>query len=148
MKRQTTCNDKALVLFHYGDLDTGERQCLLNHLEVCPECRSRLAELQRTLSDLPTPHIDLSDVEKHRLTAVITDRVAQRSKPKRWIWGSALAAAATLVVCLSILPGGFGIMNGLPRSEAELGMLQDMELLQNMDMLQNFELLQEMERTG
>lgn len=148
MKRQTACNEKDLVLFHYGELDTEKRRRLQKHLEICPECSSRLAVLQETLTSLPNPGIELSEIEKRRLTAVITDRVAQKAKPKRWVWGTAFAAAATLAVSLVLMPGGFGTRSGLPRSEAELGMLQDMELLQNMDILQNLELLQEMERTG
>jgi anti-sigma factor RsiW len=151
MKRriQGTCNEKDLVLFHYGELDTVARQRLRQHLDACQDCSARLAGLQRTLAALPLPDLTLSDVEKHRLTAVITDRAGQRAQPRRWMWGSALATGAVLAVSLLVMPGGPGnLPGGLPRSEAEIGMLQDMELLQNIDLLENLELLQELERVS
>ena len=151
MKRriQGTCNEKDLVLFHYGELDAVTRQRLLKHLEVCQDCSTRLAGLQRILADLPLPGIALSDVEKHRMTAIITDRASQRARPKRWMWGSALTAGAVLAASLFIIPGGPGSLpGGLPRSETEIGMLQDLELLQNIDLLENMELLQDLERIG
>ncbi len=151
MKRriQGTCNEKDLVLFHYGELDVVAKQRLLKHLEDCQDCRTRLAGLQRTLADLPLPDLDLSEVEKHRMAAIISDRASQRARPKRWMWGSALAAGAVLAVSLFIIPGGSGSLpGGVPRSETEIGMLQDLELLQNIDLLENMELLQDLERIG
>lgn len=151
MKRRTqgTCNEKDLVLFHYGELDAVARQRLVKHLEDCQDCSTRLAGLQRTLADLPQPELILSEVEKHRMTAIITDRASQRARPKRWMWGSALAAGAVLAVSLFIIPGGPGrLPGGVPQSETEIGMLQDLELLQNIDMLENMELLQDLERIG
>ena len=66
MKRriQRTCNEKDLVLFHYGELDAVARQRILEHLEVCQDCSARLAGLQRTLADLPLPGLVLSEVRK------------------------------------------------------------------------------------
>jgi anti-sigma factor RsiW len=151
MKRriQGTCNEKDLVLFHYGELDAVARQRLLDHLEDCQDCRVRLARLQQALADLPLPGLVLSEVEQHRMTAIITDRASQRSQPKRWMWGSALAAGAVLAVSLFIIPGGPGSLpGGVPRSETEIGMLQDLELLQNIELLENMELLQDLERIG
>jgi anti-sigma factor RsiW len=151
MKRriQGACNEKDLVLFHYGELDAVARQRLLNHLDDCQACSARLAELQRTLVDLPLPGLIFSEVEKHRMTAIITDRAFQQARPKRWMWGSALAAGAVLAISLLIIPGGPGTLpGGVPRSETEIGMLQDLELLQNIELLENMELLQDLERIG
>lgn len=149
MKRQATCNEKDLVLFYYGELDAARRQRLQSHLADCPVCRGRLDALQRSLDHLSMPGVALSEIEKNRLTAVITEKAAQRGKPQRWLLGSAAAAVATLVISLMILPGGLSRWTGqLPQSEAEIGMLQDMELLQNLDLLENLELLQDFERIG
>lgn len=151
MKRRirATCNEKELVLFHYGELDAVARQQVQKHLDACQDCRSRLAVLQQTLAELPLPGLVLSTIEKQRLTTVITDRAAHRARPKRWIWGSGLVAGAVLAVSLLILPGGPGTLpGGFPRSDTEIGMLQDLELLQNIDLLDNLELLQDLERIG
>lgn len=151
MKRRIhrNCNEKDLLLFHYGELDTVARQRMQQHLDDCQGCRDRLATLQQHLADLPLPGIVLSDVDKHRMAAIITDRAAHRQRPKRWIWGSALAAGAVLAMSLFIIPGGPGNFPGsLPRSETELGMLQDLELLQNIELLENMDLLQDLERIG
>ena len=83
------------------------------------------------------------------MTAIITDSAFQRSRPKRWMWGSAIAAGAVLAVSLFIIPGGPGSLpGGVPRSETEIGMMQDLELLQNIELLENMELLQDLERIG
>jgi anti-sigma factor RsiW len=149
MKRRANCNEKDLVLFHYGELEAAKREKVKDHLAGYGGCRAKLAELRRLLDDLPSPDLALPEVETHRLSAVISERVLQRSKPKRWVLGSTLAAAATLAIGLMIFPGGpTSLTGGLPRSEAEIGMLQDMELLQNSDLLENLDLLQELERVG
>ncbi|ABA90358.1 hypothetical protein Pcar_3123 [Syntrophotalea carbinolica DSM 2380] len=149
MKRQATCNEKELVLFYYGELDAAGRQRLQSHLADCPACRSRLDALQRSLDHLSMPGVTLSEIEKTRLTAVITEKASQRAKPQRWLLGSAAAAVATLAISLMILPGNFARWTGqLPQSETEIGMLQDMELLQNIDLLENLDLLQDFERIG
>lgn len=149
MKRQATCNEKELVLFYYGELDAARRQHLQSHLSECPVCRGRLDALQRSLDHLSIPGVDLSEIDKNRLTAVITEKATQRVRSQRWLLGSAAAAVATLVISLMILPGNFARWTGqLPQSETEIGMLQDMELLQNLDLLENLDLLQDFERIG
>ncbi len=149
MKRTVNCNDQDLVLFHYGDLDAETRLRVREHLTQCHACRLKLAGLRDALDRLPVPELCLSEGEKQRFAAVINDRIAHKSRPRQWLWGSALATLAVLTICLRILPGGPATFTGgVPKSATEIGMLQDMELLQNLDLLENLDLLQDFDRIG
>lgn len=147
--KQKVCNDKDLVFFHYGELETLEKRRVQQHLESCADCRNRFAALRDTLAGLPLPDLSLSEVETRRLSARITERATQPARRGRWMWGTALAAGSVLALSLWIFPGGFGPFTGVPlRTEAEIGMLQEMELLQNLELLENLDLLQEFERNA
>jgi hypothetical protein len=159
----TACTDLEadLVLFHYGDLDGGERERLQAHLANCAGCSNYLKELTTLMpltvkTDTP-PHefwMDYSRELRHKIDAAVDHKPWWQNltaifQPR---YLSALAAAAVLAMALTFTLNR-GLWNGkndLPDDELSeaLPVAENLEFFRAMDVLDNLDLLEAMDNSA
>lgn len=149
MKPNKPCNQELLTLYHYGELTGPEARTLELHLQHCSPCRHDLKAIKRVLAAVATPHLHLSEAQRHSFSEKVTSQVQRRSKSRAGIWAGALAAAAMVTAILLLRPVDLPVANapGQP-AMADFEMLEQLELLQELELLRDLELLQEMEQWG
>jgi hypothetical protein len=103
-----------------GALDDDDRRAFEAHLETCPDCQARVADLRATASLLALlpPSIDLNDLTDDPVDEPAPDtllprllREAGRERARRrWLTAavSGLAAAALVALAVVLWPGGSG----------------------------------------
>jgi hypothetical protein len=155
-KSATACQhlEADLVLFHYGDLASGERDALAQHVADCAGCAGYLQELAALMpltvkTDVPPPQFWMN--YNRELRQKIDDAVENKS----W-WRSlasilrprylpAYATAAILVLALTFTLGK-GIWSGKNQlADDELAELlpvaENLDFFSAMDILDDLELL-------
>lgn len=149
MNQNKGCNEEQLVLYHYGELSSIERQALDEHLNTCPDCRTSLQELRASLAAIPQPDLQFSPTRKLQFSERVTKRAYRRSKNYRAAWGGALATGA-LVVTIVLLQPADKMMSVIPvvPSTVDFEVLESLDLLQDLELLKDLDLLQEMEEFG
>jgi anti-sigma factor RsiW len=155
----TVCNEfeQDLVLYHYGDLSTEDRDRLTTHLRACPGCATYLKELAALLpltmnTDEPGEEFwqNYSREMRHKLVDL--------QEKKSW-WQALHAAlrpwtlpalAGTAVVALAMILNTSNqittdVSSADPALMEVLPMAENLDLFNNMDVLENIEVLEVME---
>lgn len=139
-----TCRyrEEDLLLFYYGELDPTTQSCLAEHLATCSTCRDQLQQLSCFLDSLPRPELEISAAEINRFATRVAARAdaGRLYRPSFPVWGGALAAAAALILTLSVEPP-----QPLPPAGNGSTQLAELEILQSLELLRDFELLQDLE---
>lgn len=143
----THCPKEDLLLYYYGELAGQRRRELAEHLATCERCSKEWQRLQRSLSKMTLPAIELGPVETKRFAARVAERAQRPRRGKLWLWGGALTACTVLVLSLMIRPPGSAPGPGTSLV-ADAAMVQDLDLLQNMELLEELDLLQGLEGQG
>ena len=103
--------DPVMLLAEDGELDAGRAEHLRTHLAACPHCRARKRRLEDAFADViglqqETIELPTSAGPRALLKAQLAARMARNeSRTARWWerrWAPALAAAAVLVVLMSL----------------------------------------------
>lgn len=147
---QTNCQAELLTLYHYDELDEALRHQVEEHLAGCSNCRTRLEQLSRTLQQVETDRLQLSNLERRRFVQQVAAASRKRPSLRLPAWGLALSSAAALGLTLFLLRPGIAPQQPQHQGRifAEIEVLQDFELLNDLDLLEDLDLLQEMEDLG
>ncbi len=147
-----------LALFLDGKLSGAEAHTVRSHLASCASCASRLSRLDRieilpAIDEEVEPASDLSARFRSRLERHRQQRAAEARSGNRWLsrylawgWQRQLAAAASLVLLLTV-----GIYLGSHRTGpanqdaaiSEIGIAENLPLLQDMRVIENLDLLED-----
>lgn len=136
-----------LTALLFNDLPAAELQELETHLELCPECRARVAELRVVLEAMPVHEEPVFRCDVQRLQARVAGRIARRTP-----WLPALATGFCALAALVFFTTG-PTPPLAPQSDpkpviGEMELLQNLDLLQSLDLLENLDLLEELEKRG
>lgn len=154
--------EEDLVLLHYGDLPTAERDLLQNHLGGCAGCADYLKELTTLLHltvkpDEP-PQTFWTDYSRE-----LRHKIAEASETKSWrqrlshLFQPRLvpvfAAAAMVALALTITFGkGMWRTSDVPQEDAAmleaLPVAENLEFFNTMDVLDDLDLLESMGNLG
>lgn len=153
------CRDleESLVLFHYGDLDGGERGTLQAHLQSCSACAGYLKELG-TLLPLTLKADQPAETFWTDYNRELRQKLDRAAEQKSWMqtfgdffqprWMPALATAGVVALALTFTVGrgiwstndpaqeNAAIMELLPVAE-NLEFFKAMEVLDNLDLLES-----------
>jgi hypothetical protein len=144
MNRDKQCSEEQLVLYHYDELSSAERQALDVHLNTCSHCRTSLEELQASLAAIPRPELQISKARKLQFAERVTKRAQRRPKNYRAAWGGALATGA-LVFAMFLQPTENVVtVTPNPSSIPDFEVIEMLDMLQDLDLLKDLDLLQEM----
>lgn len=148
MKKISDCDQEALSLYHYDELDELSTVALQAHLEGCSDCREVLEEMQalnslRWGNSADQPAVQRIEAEVLRQTV---KRRSRFTKAGLVVGGSFAAALLFMLVLKPQTP--------LPQPDlppaifTQVEILEGFDLLEDLELLENFELLTEIEDLG
>jgi hypothetical protein len=151
-------HEENLVMFHYGDLDSGASATLQAHLGACAPCASYLKGLETLLpltleTDRP-PEVFWTDYNRE-----LRRKLDQASEKKSWMrslgdffqprWIPALGTAAAVALALAVTLSR-DIWRAQPPSQQEAAIMEmlpvaeHLEFFKTMDVLDSLDLLESM----
>jgi len=146
-KSAEICQSLRLTLLHYNELPAQERELAEQHLRRCRDCRLAFEKMQQTLDALPSLSTSVTEHDARRISARVMDRVekqgSRRKLARPLAWGSALSAAAALLLLVWIQPGNTPSPSPQAQNQSAdtLALTPEVEFLEDMELLEDFEML-------
>lgn len=149
MKNTHCLSEQELILHYYKELPLGSQEIL--HLNDCPACKERFADLCNDMSLLP----DMPHTADHLSGTRMAARVTEQLKQPRGRWlptlGTSAVAAIALVLTISTwspqqeleqtahLSTSGLTANNLFEEIPDIDFLEDLELLRELELLSQLE---------
>ena len=135
-----SCRERIEQIGAYldGELAGAELEELRRHLAECAECRRELAQQQKlwSLLEEASSPAEASEHLYARILGRTTRRKERRPAVRILRWAAPLAAAATLVLAVTLWHAG---QTTTTLDPTDLAIIQNLDVLEKLDLLEEFD---------